>query len=188
LSKEPDIVPSSVQAIASCCKSRSPTPIRGGPWLAYPFPKACFDVWGLPTKSTLNQIGKGTFAGSPAEDHGESHPQPMGDSSPRLELSWPAGLPPELQHYEKFTWAMGVTKSNGQGSQRPAEALVSFFPSPTALLWEGSKRRHGPGAQENQNSALVSAALFAFKQFFAPPPPPGGKSPPPCPRKIPGFR
>ena len=76
------------------------------------------------------KLQKGTFAGSPPEDHGEiGITQPMEIlATPGFELAgW---LPPELQDYEKFTWAMGVTSN----AKEPAagEALVKFLSSPTA--------------------------------------------------------
>ena len=109
--------------------------------IAYPDP-AAGHASGIHFRGVLERLGiadqvnakaklqKGTFAGSPPEDHGEiGITQPMEIlATPGFELAgW---LPPELQDYEKFTWAMGVTSN----AKEPAagEALVKFLSSPTA--------------------------------------------------------
>ena len=109
--------------------------------IAYPDP-AAGHASGIRFRGVLERLGiadqvnakaklqKGTFAGSPPEDHGEiGITQPMEIlATPGFELAgW---LPPELQDYEKFTWAMGVTSN----AKEPAagEALVKFLSSPTA--------------------------------------------------------
>jgi molybdate transport system substrate-binding protein len=109
--------------------------------VAYPDP-AAGHASGIHFRGVLERLGiadqvnakaklqKGTFAGSPPEDHGEiGITQPMEIlATPGFELAgW---LPPELQDYEKFTWAIGITSN----AKEPAtgEALVKFLSSPTA--------------------------------------------------------
>jgi len=90
--------------------------------VAYPDP-AAGHASGIHFRGVLERLGiadqvnakaklqKGTFAGSPPEDHGEiGITQPMEIlATSGFELAgW---LPPELQDYEKFTWAMGVTSN-----------------------------------------------------------------------------
>ena len=90
------------------------------------------------------KLQKGTFAGSPAEDHGEiGITQPMEIlATPGFELAgW---LPPELQDYEKFTWSMGVTSNAKEATA--GEALVKFLSSPTAAALI-KKKGMEPGAQ-----------------------------------------
>ena len=90
------------------------------------------------------KLQKGTFAGSPPEDHGEiGITQPMEIlATSGFELAgW---LPSELQDYEKFTWAIGITSN----AKEPAtgEALVKFLSSPTAAALI-KKKGMEPGAQ-----------------------------------------
>jgi molybdate transport system substrate-binding protein len=123
--------------------------------VAYPDP-AAGHASGIHFRAVLERLGiadevnakaklqKSTFAASPPEDHGEiGITQPMEIlATPGFELAgW---LPPELQDYEKFTWAIGVTSN----AKEPAagEALVKFLSSPTtaALI---KKKGMEPGAQ-----------------------------------------
>lgn len=76
------------------------------------------------------KLQKGTFAASPPEDHADiGITQPMEIlATPGYELvGW---LPPELQDYDRFTWAAGVT-ANAKAPDA-AEALIKFLSSPAA--------------------------------------------------------
>jgi molybdate transport system substrate-binding protein len=76
------------------------------------------------------KLQKGTFAESPAEDHAD-----IGITQPMEILATPGydlvgWVPPELQDYDRFTWAAGVTANAKE--PKAAEALVRFLSSPTA--------------------------------------------------------
>jgi molybdate transport system substrate-binding protein len=76
------------------------------------------------------KLQKHTFAESPPEDHADiGITQPMEIlATPGFDLvGW---LPPELQDYERFTWAAGVTANAKE--PKAAEALIKFLSSPTA--------------------------------------------------------
>lgn len=109
--------------------------------VAYPDP-AAGHASGIHFRGVLERLGiaqevnakaklqKRTFAESPPEDHADiGITQPMEIlATPGYELvGW---LPPELQDYDRFTWAAGVSAN----AQEPgaAKALVQFLVSPSA--------------------------------------------------------
>ena len=109
--------------------------------ISYPDP-AMGHASGIHFRSVIQRLGiaaevdakarlqKGTFAESPAEDHADiGITQPMEIlATPGFELvGW---LPPELQDYDRFTWAAGVT-ANARAPDA-AEALIQFLSSPAA--------------------------------------------------------
>jgi len=130
-SPKPDI--SSVEALKrSLLAARS---------ISYPDP-AMGHASGIQFRAVLQRLGiadevnakarlqKGTFAESPPEDHADlGITQPMEIlATPGFELvGW---LPAELQDYERFTWAAGVTANAMEPAA--AEALIRFLSSSAA--------------------------------------------------------
>jgi len=109
--------------------------------ISYPDP-AMGHASGIQFRAVLQRLGiadqvnakarlqKGTFAESLAEDHADlGITQPMEIlATPGFELvGW---LPAELQDYERFTWAAGVTANAREPAA--AEALIRFLSSPAA--------------------------------------------------------
>ena len=123
--------------------------------IAYPDP-AAGHASGIYFRSVIERLGiadqvnakaklqKGTFAESPPEDHAD-----IGITQPIEILATPVfdlvgWLPPELQDYDRFTWAAGVTANAGE--PKAAEALIKFLASPnTAMLIK--KKGMEPGAR-----------------------------------------